>query len=95
MPRTPEIVAAVIRGERGQANLRLHHRPPPPPTEENDMGAPDSSHWDGPQWLSSIQQRDPRQFSKELDRCAHGVLKTKKCAICNRRDFDVEYGLDR
>lgn len=95
MPRNPEIVAAVIRGERGRANWRLHHRPPPPPPEENKMGVPELPDWDEPQWPSSIQQHDPRQFSKELDRCAHGVLKTKKCAICDQWDFEMEYGLDR
>jgi len=95
MPRKPEIVAAVIRGERGQANWRLYRRVPPPPTEEYEMGVSDLPDWDEPQWPSSIQQHDPRQFSKELDRCVHGVLKTKKCAICNRQDFEMEYGLDR
>ena len=95
MPRNPEIVAAVIRGERGRANWRLYHSPPPPPCEENEIGVPELPDWDEPQWPSSIRQHDPRPFSKQLDKCAHGVLKTKKCAICNRRDFEMEYGLDR
>jgi hypothetical protein len=94
MPRNPEIVAAVIRGERGRANWRLYHRSPPPSCEDTEMGVADLPVWDEPRWTSSIRQHDPRQFSKQLDRCAHGVLKTKKCAICNRRDFEMEYGLD-
>jgi hypothetical protein len=94
MPRKPEIVAAVIRGERGRANWRLHHRLQPPPCEQNEIGVPGLPDWDEPQWSSSMQHHDPRQFSKQLDRCAHGVLRTKKCAICNRRDFEMEYGLD-
>jgi hypothetical protein len=95
MPRKPEIVAAVIRGDRSRANWSLYHRPPSPPSDENGMGNPDLPDWDEPEWPSSVQQHDPRQFSKQLDRCAHGVLKTKKCAICNRRDFETEYGLER
>jgi hypothetical protein len=94
MPRNPEIVAAVIRGDRSRANWSSHRRLPPPPCEENEIGVPELPDWDEPQWPSSIQHHDPRQFSKQLDRCAHGVLKTKKCAICNRRDFEMEYGLD-
>jgi len=94
MPRKPEIVAAVIRGERGKADWKVYHRHPPPPPEEHETGVPNLPDLDEPRWPSSIQQHDPRRFSRELDRCAHGVLKTKKCAICNRRDFETEYGLD-
>jgi hypothetical protein len=59
------------------------------------MGVSDISDLDEPQWPSSTHQHDPRQFSEELERCAHGVLKTNKCAICNQQDFEMEYGLDR
>ena len=37
---------------------------------------------------------DPREFTKDLPKCPHGVLKTKKCAICDPEGFRLEYGQD-
>jgi len=40
------------------------------------------------------ETRDPRDHNKSMARCAHGVLVTSKCAICNPESFREETGID-
>ena len=49
---------------------------------------------DTPPTMSPIMARDPRNFTKNVKKCPHGVLKTRKCAICDPKGFAFETGLD-
>ena len=37
---------------------------------------------------------DPRPHTDGLEKCPHGVLKIKKCAICDPEGFRLEHGWD-
>ena len=44
-------------------------------------------------WGSSLAgARDPRGAVAGLPKCPHGVIKTRKCAICDPAGFRREYG---
>ena len=44
--------------------------------------------------ISPIMAHDPREFTENLPKCPHGVLKIRKCAICDPEGFRLEYGWD-
>jgi hypothetical protein len=45
--------------------------------------------------LGSLRsQRDTRNFNKQIARCPHGVLSTKKCAICDPNGFAALTNID-
>ena len=47
-----------------------------------------------PLYSCNIQKHDPRVFTENLPKCPHGVLKVRKCAICDPDGFRLDYGWD-
>jgi hypothetical protein len=111
MPRTPEIVAAVLRGSRKQGQLAASRSTPRSlvaavlrgSCKQGPLAAHTSSReednwgpfYDDPESTGprlNIQRYDPRRFTRGVRRCPHGILMTKKCAICDEEAFGVEYG---
>jgi len=79
-PIRPEEIAQQIRAAYAQ-RVQQHSRSGRNPSRESYAFTPLIAH-------------DPRPHTDGLEKCPHGVLKIKKCAICDPEGFRLEHGWD-
>ena len=85
LPASPEDIAQQIRAARAQRSKRRSRSQDGvigrSPSRESDVFTPLIAH-------------DPRPYTEDFDKCPHGILKFKKCAICDPEGFRLEHGWD-
>ena len=82
---SPEDIAQQIRAARAQRPKKRSRLQDGvvgrSPSRESDVFTPLIAH-------------DPRPYTEDFDKCPHGILKFKKCAICDPEGFRLEHGWD-